>query len=84
MTQSKPDYLSEQIRQQLIHDSRVNEQDLVVDVRERTVTLEGNVSTQHLRETITRVATELLPDYEIVNQTRVVSSSEPVGEEPVG
>jgi|GEM_PF-2729262 len=83
MTDTRDDYLSEHIRDQLIHDSRVNEQDLSVDVRERTVTLGGNVSTPHLRESISEVAAELLPDYEIINETRVVSSSEPDGEETV-
>jgi osmotically-inducible protein OsmY len=83
MSESGDDYLSEHIRDQLIHDSRVNEQDLSVEVRDGTVTVAGNVSTPHLRETISQVAAELLPDYAIVNQTQVISTSEPEGEEPV-
>ena len=83
MTESRDDYLGEHIRDQLIHDPRVNEQDLNVEVTERTVTLAGNVSTAHLRETISKVAAELLPDYAIVNHTKVVSTSEPEEEEPV-
>ncbi len=83
MNETRDDYLSERIRDQLIHDSRVNEQDLSVEVREGTVTVGGNVSTAHLRESISQVAAELLPDYQIINDTRVVSSSEPDGEEPV-
>jgi osmotically-inducible protein OsmY len=83
MNDTRDDYLSERIRDRLIHDSRVNEQDLSVDVRERTITVGGNVSTPHLRESISQVAAELLPDYRIINETKVVPSSEPDGEEPV-
>jgi osmotically-inducible protein OsmY len=83
MNDTRDDYLSERIRDRLIHDSRVNEQDLRVDIRERTITVGGNVSTPHLRESISQVAAELLPDYQIINETKVVPSSEPDGEEPV-
>jgi osmotically-inducible protein OsmY len=67
----------------LIHDPRVAEQDLKVEVKEHRVRLGGNVATPQLRQTITEVASELLPGYEIVNETTVVSSAEPDGEEPV-
>ncbi len=83
MSDRRDDYLGEHVRDRLIHDSRVNEQDLAVRVNDRTVTLAGNVSTEHLRDTITEVAKELLPDYEVVNETRVVPASEPDSEEPV-
>jgi len=83
MTTPRQDYLSEHVRDKLIHDSRVIEQDLRVHVGERSVTVAGNVSTEHLRETISIVARELLPDYEIVNETKVVPVAEPEGEEPV-
>ena len=71
MTES-PDYLPENIREKLIHDPRVAEQDLKVDVKEHRVLLGGNVATSKLRHTITEVAQELLPGYEIVNETTVV------------
>jgi hypothetical protein len=45
--------------------------------------LGGNVATPQLRQAITDVASELLPGYEIVNETTVVSATEPDGEEPV-
>ncbi len=77
------EYLSEHVRDRLIHDPRVNEQDLAVRVGKRTVTLAGNVSSEYLRDTITEVAKELLPEYTVVNETRVVPMSEPDGEEPV-
>ena len=79
----RPDYLPERIREKLIHDPRVAEQDLRVDVKEHRVLLGGNVSTLQLRHTITEVARELLPGYEIVNETTVVPATEPEGEEPV-
>jgi osmotically-inducible protein OsmY len=83
VTEKRADYLPEHIRDKLIHDPRVAEQDLRVDVKEHRVLLGGNVATPQLRQTITEVAGELLPGYEIVNETTVVSAAEPDGEEPV-
>jgi hypothetical protein len=79
----RPDYLPERIREKLIHDPRVAEQDLKVEIREHRVMLAGHVSTPQIRERITLVAHEILPDYEIINETTVVSAAEPDGEEPV-
>ena len=79
----RPDYLPEHIREQLIHDPRVAEQDLKIDVKEQRVMVGGNVATREIREQITAVAHELLPEYEIVNEVVVVSSAEPEDEEPV-
>jgi osmotically-inducible protein OsmY len=83
VTEERAEYLPEHIREKLIHDPRVSEQDLKVEVRERRVLLGGNVATPQLRQTITEVATEMLPGYEIVNETTVVPAAEPEGEEPV-
>ena len=79
----RPDYLPERIREKLIHDPRVAEQDLKVEIREHRVMLAGHVSTPQIRERITEVAHEMLPEYEIVNETTLVSAAEPDGEEPV-
>jgi osmotically-inducible protein OsmY len=79
----RPDYLPEHIREQLIHDPRVAEQDLRVEVQEKKVMLGGNVSSPQIRERITEVVKEIVPGYEIVNETIVVSGSEPEGEERV-
>lgn len=79
----RPDYLPERIREKLIHDPRVAEQDLKVDIREHRLMLAGHVSTSQIRDRLTEVAHEMLPDYEIVNETTVVSAAEPDGEEPV-
>jgi hypothetical protein len=45
--------------------------------------LGGNVASPQLKQQITEVAKELLPDYEVVNETTVVSAAEPESEEPV-
>jgi osmotically-inducible protein OsmY len=79
----RPDYLPENIREKLIHDPRIAEQDLKVEVKEHRVLLGGNVASSQLRHTITEVAQELLPGYEIVNETTVVPATEPEDEEPV-
>jgi hypothetical protein len=47
------------------------------------VLLGGNVATPQIRDKITEVARELLPGYQIVNETTVVPSDEPQDEEPV-
>jgi osmotically-inducible protein OsmY len=83
VSEPRADYLPEHIREKLIHDPRVAEQDLKVEVKEHRVMLGGNVATPQLHQTLTEVAGELLPGYEIVNETTVVSSAEPDGEEPV-
>jgi osmotically-inducible protein OsmY len=79
----RPDYLPEHIREQLIHDPRVAEQDLRVEVQEKKLMLGGNVSSPQIRERITEVVKEIVPGYEIVNETNVVPGSEPEGEERV-
>ena len=83
MSEPRLDYLPEAIREKLIHDPRVAEQDLRVEVQAHRVLLGGNVASPQLKEQITEVAKELLPDYEVVNETTVVSAAEPDSEEPV-
>jgi osmotically-inducible protein OsmY len=83
MSDRRDEYLPEAIREKLIHDPRVAEQDLRVEVREHRVVLGGNVASPQLKQRITEVAQELLPDYEVVNETTIVSATEPDGEEPV-
>jgi osmotically-inducible protein OsmY len=83
VSEPRPDYLPEAIREKLIHDPRVSEQDLRVEVQARRVMLGGNVASPQIQQRITDVAKELLPDYDVVNETTVVSAAEPDGEEPV-
>ncbi len=77
------DYFPESIREKLIHDPRVAEQDLRVEVVESRVVLGGNVATSEIQAMISTVARELLPGYQILNETTVVPATEPEGEEPV-
>jgi len=83
VSEPRADYLPEAIREKLIHDPRVAEQDLRVEVQAHRVVLGGNVASPQLKEKITEVAQELLPDYEVVNETTIVSGAEPDSEEPV-
>ena len=83
MSEPRDEYLPEAIREKLIHDPRVAEQDLNVQIQQHRVMLGGNVASPQLKQRITEVAQELLPDYEVVNETSVVSAAEPDGEEPV-
>ena len=41
------------------------------------------MASPQLKQRITEVAKELLPDYEVVNETTVVPAAEPDGEGPV-
>jgi osmotically-inducible protein OsmY len=83
VSEPRADYLPEAIREKLIHDPRVAEQDLRVEVLAHRVMLGGNVASLQLKEKITEVAQEMLPGYEVVNETTVVPAAEPDSEEPV-
>ncbi|TMF59101.1 MAG: BON domain-containing protein [Chloroflexi bacterium] len=75
------DYVTEDLRDRLIHDPRVYEQDLTIRIDQRKLTVGGNVTTAERQQAITDAARELLPGYEIANETTVVPSSEPDSEE---
>jgi osmotically-inducible protein OsmY len=83
VNEPRDEYLPEAIREKLIHDPRVAEQDLTVHVTEHRVLLGGNVASPQLKQRITEVAQELLPGYDVVNETTIVSATEPDREEPV-
>lgn len=69
-------YLIAHVREALAQDPRVNTLDIQVKVDGRKVFLVGHATTSAKRDAITEVARELLPDYEIHNQTEVVKVSE--------
>jgi hypothetical protein len=71
------DYASEHLRDQLIHDPRLHEQDLTVRVEEARVTVGGRVSTPDRQQAVSLVAQEMMPGKEIANETVVVSQDEP-------
>jgi hypothetical protein len=71
------DYTSEHLRDQLIHDPRLHEQDLIVRVEETRITVGGRVSTPERQQAVTEVVQELMPGRAITNETVVVSQDEP-------
>jgi len=83
VSKARDEYLPDAIREKLIHDPRVAEQDVRVQVEAHRVMLAGNVASPQLKQRLTEVAKELLPDYEVVNETTVVSAAEPDDEEPI-
>ena len=74
------DYASEHLRDRLIHDPRLHEQDLVVRVEETRVTVGGRVTTPERQQAVTDVVQELMPGREITNETVVVPQDEPEGD----
>lgn len=74
------DYTSEHLRDRLIHDARVQEQDLKVRVEGDRVTVSGCVSTPERQRAVATVAQELMPGKEISNETLVVAQDEPESE----
>jgi hypothetical protein len=71
------DYLGEHLRDELIHDPRVSEQDIRVRVEGNRVTVGGCVSTAERQAAVGAVAHELMPGKEIANETIVVTQDEP-------
>ena len=66
-------YLIERVSRALARDPRVNVLDVEVTVAGGRVFLTGSVPTQARKEAISHVVRELLPEYEICNETTVVS-----------
>jgi len=66
-----PHYLVQRVREALAHDERVSELEVKVKVFGHKVFLTGPVSTEERRVAIDEVLGEILPDYEIHNETQV-------------
>ena len=66
-----PHYVVQRIREALAHDERVSELEVKAKVFGRKVFLTGPVSTQERHDAIDAVLAEVLPDYEIHNETEV-------------
>lgn len=81
MTVEEPaGYLSEHVRDALLRDPEIGELDVHVTVRGNRVIVSGHVSTVDRQEAITRALADLLPDYDVRNETSVSIYPEP-GEE---
>ena len=74
-------YLVAHVREALARDSRVNELNVDIAVAGRRVFLTGEVATPERRSAVADVVSELLPGYEIHNETTVSAFSEPEDEE---
>lgn len=66
-------YLIGRIREALSEDPRVNEINIQVTVTGSKIFLHGSVPTQERKDAITQVASEIVPSYQIFNETAVES-----------
>lgn len=71
MSEQPASYLVAHVREALASDPRVAELNVEVAVAGRKVFLTGNVATSGHRQAVAEVVAELLPDYEIYNETTV-------------
>lgn len=76
-------YLLAHVREALATDPRVNELHIDTQVAGNRVVLTGYVATEERKALITEVVKELLPEYEIHNQTTVGTFPESAGEERI-
>ncbi len=72
-----PHYLVQKVREALAHDDRVNELEIKVKIYGKRVFVTGTVQTEVRREAITKVVGEVLPGYEVSNETTVGSFKDP-------
>jgi osmotically-inducible protein OsmY len=78
-----PHYQVQKVREALAHDHRVGELELQVTVRGGKVMIAGTVTTAEVRDAVTQVVREVLPDAEVLNHTTVASFPAPEGAEPL-
>lgn len=69
-------YLIEHVRDALARNPALGELELQVAVAGNVIDVSGVVQTPERREAITAVLEELFPDYELRNQTTVLSATE--------
>lgn len=67
----QPAYIGEHVRDELLRDPRVGELDVHVAIEGNVVFVTGNVSTADRRAALDDVLAELLPDFQICNETTV-------------
>jgi osmotically-inducible protein OsmY len=78
VTEPPDPYLAAHLRERLVTDERVGEQDLHVDVVAGIVVISGEVATEARRAAISDVATEVLGDSSHRNHVTVVRTDGPV------
>ncbi len=70
-------YVIGHVREALARDPRANELNVDVAVTGRRVFLTGEVASNAHKRAVTDVVRELLPDYEVHNETTVPAGDEP-------
>lgn len=70
-------YLAEHVREALARDPRIGELGVDVEIAGETVILSGTVASLERQEAAAAVVHELLPDYQVRDETEVVELPEP-------
>ena len=73
-----PHYLVQRVREALAHDERVSEMEIKVKIYGKRVFLTGLVPTKERKEAIDAVVAEVLPGFEVHNDTTVETFPEAV------
>lgn len=76
-----PHYQVQMVREALAHDHRVGELELQVTIRSGKVMIAGTVPTTEVRDAVSTVVGEVLPEAEVLNHTTVGSFPAPEGAE---
>ena len=70
-------YLAEHVREALAHDPRIGELGVEVEIVGETVVLSGTVVSLERQEATAAVVRDLLPEYQVRDETEVVELPEP-------
>ena len=76
-----PQYQVARVRRALLADPRTAEQGIQVDIRGDQVVLTGEVASARRRADLDEVLREVVPEFRVLNEVRVVSAQEPDGRE---
>jgi hypothetical protein len=79
-----PHYLIQRVREALAHDPRVGELELRVKMVGTKVFVGGTVPTEERRRAVGEVVSEVLPDFEIHNETTVIDFGPRPDQEELG
>ena len=75
------EYVIGRVRQALAEDPRVAEQHIDISIRGQRVVLVGEVTTPERREAVAAVVEEMLPGFDVCNETSVPTIAEPTAVE---
>ncbi|HEY1278564.1 MAG TPA: BON domain-containing protein [Acidimicrobiales bacterium] len=78
MTDADDPYLAVHVRERLVADDRIGEQDLQTEMMEGTVVITGEVSTEERRQAVSQVAAETLGGTPHRNLVSVAHNDGPV------